>query len=461
MADAGLPGFGPEQTVAIIGGGFSGTLLAINLARFGGPRTVMIERRADQMARGVAYSTPHPSQLLNVRAGGMSAFPDRPNHFAEWVAGRGGTGGTAFVPRALYGAYLREMLVESGLTAGDRLVMREGEACDIVETDAGVAVVLADGARVEADAAVLAVGNLPPHDPPGIDGDALPTDLYVRDPWRDDPTVGLTDGDRVLLLGTGLTAVDVALALDAAGFGGEIVALSRRGLAPRRHADGQPPVEGLWEPPSDPLSKITADVRAKARGGDWRGAVDALRPVTQRLWAGASAAERKRFLRHLRPFWDVHRHRLAPVVADRIEALVAAGRLTFRAGKTIGVESVGDGLRIGWRPRHRDAAETLDVRRIVNCTGPQGDLTRSSETLLRTLSTRGTIRPDALRLGIDVDVRSRVIGADGEAHDRLYCVGPMTRGASWEIVAVPDLRRQSWDVARRLANAHWVGGEGL
>lgn len=461
MADAGLPGFGPDHTVVIVGGGFSGTLLAINLARFGGPRTIMVERRADQMARGVAYSTPHPSQLLNVRAGGMSAFPDQPDHFAKWVAGRGGTGATAFVPRALYGAYLREMLVESGLTAGDRLVMREGEACDLIETETGVAVILDDGSRVEADAAVLAVGNLPPHDPPGIDGDALPADLYVRDPWRDDPTVGLKDTDRVVLLGTGLTAVDVALALDASGFGGEIVALSRRGLAPRRHMDGQPPVKGLWDPPSDPLSKITADVRAKAKAGEWRGAIDALRPITQRLWAGASDEERARFLRHLRPFWDVHRHRLAPVVADRIEALVAEARLSFRAGKTIAVTPEDDGLRLDWRPRHRDEAESMQVRRIVNCTGPQGDLTRSTETLLRTLAGRGAIRPDRLRLGVDVDVRSRVVAGDGEPNARLYCVGPMTRGSSWEIVAVPDLRRQSWDVARRLANAHWVGGEGL
>lgn len=461
MADAGLPGLGPDQTIVIIGGGFSGTLLAINLARFGGPRTILIERRADQMARGVAYSTPHPSQLLNVRAGGMSAFPDQPDHFAKWVTGRGGTGSTAFVPRALYGAYLREMLIETGLTAGERLVMREGEACDVVETPGGVEVVLDDGARVAADAAVLAVGNLPPHDPPGIDGDALPADLYVRDPWRDDPCADLKDTDRVLLLGTGLTAVDVALALDASGFGGEIVALSRRGLAPRRHMDGQPPVEGLWEPPSDPLSRITADVRAKAKGGDWRGAIDALRPVTQRLWAGADDAERARFLRHLRPFWDVHRHRLAPVVADRIEALAAGGRLSFRAGKTVAVTPEGEGLRLDWRPRHRDAAETIRVRRIVNCTGPQGDLTRSTETLLRTLAQRGAIRPDRLRLGVDVDIRSRVVAADGIPHQRLFCVGPMTRGSSWEIVAVPDLRRQSWDVARRLANAHWVGGEGL
>jgi uncharacterized NAD(P)/FAD-binding protein YdhS len=462
MADAGFAGLGPDHTIVIVGGGFSGTLLAINLARFGGPRTILIERRAEQVARGVAYSTPHPSQLLNVRAGGMSAWPDRPDHFAKWVTGRGGTGSTAFVPRALYGAYLREMLIETGLTAGDRLVMREGEVCDVVYSGAGVEAVLADGTRIAADAAVLAVGNLPPHDPPGIDGDALPADLYVRDPWRDDPTVGLTADDRVLLLGTGLTAVDVALALDASGFGGEIVALSRRGLAPRRHMDGQPPVKGLWEPPSDPLSRITADVRAKARDtGDWRGAIDALRPVTQRLWAGASDAERARFLRHLRPFWDVHRHRLAPVVADRIEALVEAGRLSFRAGKTASVTPEASGLRLDWRPRHRDAIESLHVRRIVNCTGPQGDLTRSTETLLRTLATRGAIRPDRLRLGVDVDVRSRVIARDGAPDQRLFCVGPMTRGGSWEIVAVPDLRRQSWDVARRLANAHWVGGEGL
>lgn len=462
MADAAPPGLGPDHTIVIVGGGFSGTLLAINLARFGGPRTILIERRADQVARGVAYSTPHPSQLLNVRAGGMSALPDQPDHFARWVTGRGGSGATAFVPRALYGAYLREMLIETGLTAGDRLVMREGEACDIVPAAEGVAVLLDDGTRVTGDAAVLAVGNLPPHDPPGVDGDALSTDVYVRDPWRDDPTAGLAAGDRVLLLGTGLTAVDVALALDASGFAGEIVALSRRGLSPRRHMDGQPPVKGLWEPPSDPLSRITADVRAKARdGADWRGAIDSMRPVTQRMWAGADDVERARFLRHLRPFWDVHRHRLAPVVADRIEALVASGKLAFRAGKTIAVTPHANGLVLDWRPRHRDAAERLHVRRIVNCTGPQGDLTRSTETLLRTLATRGAIRADRLRLGVDVDIRSRVIAADGTPDPRLYCVGPMTRGSSWEIVAVPDLRRQSWDVARRLANAHWVGGEGL
>lgn len=465
MADAGLPGqfpgLGPDHTIVIVGGGFSGTLLAINLARFGGPRTILIERRATQVARGVAYSTPHPSQLLNVRAGGMSAFPDRPDHFAKWVVGRGGQGGTAFVPRALYGAYLREMLIETGLSAGDRLVLREGEVHDVVPEGADVSVRLDDGTAISADAAVLAVGNLPPHDPPGIDGDALPDGVYCRDPWRDDPTAGLTADDRVILLGTGLTAVDVALALDASGFAGQIVALSRRGLAPRRHVDGAAPVDGLWEPPSDPLSTILADTRAKAEATGWRGAVDALRPITQRLWAGASLAERARFLRHLRPFWDVHRHRLAPVVADRIEALVASGRLSFRAGKTIAAMPDPAGVRLDWRPRHRDEAVATTARRIVNCTGPQGDLTRSSEILLRTLAQRGAIRPDALRLGVDVDTQSRVIGTDGVPDSRLFCVGPMTRGGSWEIVAVPDLRQQSWELARRLANAHWVGGEGL
>lgn len=461
MADAGPRGLGPDHTIVIIGGGFSGTLLAINLARFGGPRTMLIERRAAQVARGVAYSTPHPSQLLNVRAGGMSALPDRPDHFTQWLAGRGEAGGGAFVPRGLYGAYLREMLAEAGHSAGDRLVLREGEARDVVRRGGGVEIRLADGATIAADAAVLAVGNLPPHDPPGIDGDALPGDVYMRDPWLDDPTKGLADDDEIVLLGTGLTAIDVALALDESGFAGRIVALSRRGLVPRRHRDGAPPVEGLWEPPADPLSRIVADTRAKAAKGDWRPAIDALRPVTQRLWAGANLAERRRFLRHLRPFWDVHRHRLAPMVADRIDALIASGRLTFAAGKTIAATAEGGGARLSWRPRFDDAPVDRVVRRIVNCTGPQGDLTRSAEPLLKALAARGAIRPDALRFGVDVDAESRVISARGAPDGRLYCVGPMTRGGLWEVVAVPDLRRQSWTLARRLANAHWVGGEGL
>jgi uncharacterized NAD(P)/FAD-binding protein YdhS len=451
----------PGRRIVIIGSGFSGTLLAINLARFGGPHTTLIERRPEQMARGVAYSTPHPSQLLNVRAGGMSAYPDDPGHFTRWLTERGGGSGQTFVPRALYGAYLREMLVEAQLRAGGKLAVQDGEACDIETSGARRLVHLADGTTVPADAVVLAVGNLPPHTPPGVDEAALSPDVYIRDPWFDDPVADLKSGDRVVLLGTGLTAVDVALTLDAAGFEGEILAISRRGLAPRRHMNGLPPPDGLDNPPLIPLSQVVRDTRNRASKENWREVVDSFRPVTQRMWGAAGAPERLRFLRHLRPFWDVHRHRLAPPVADRIEAMIASGKLRLAAGKMQSTKPSEHGVTLTWRPRHGDALVTTEARRLINCTGPQGDLLRSDEPLLRILLDRGAIRPDALRLGLDVDGQSRVIDREGTPHDDLYCVGPMTRGGLWEVVAVPDLRRQSWDLARKLANAQWVGGEGL
>ena len=451
----------PGDHVLIIGAGFSGTLLAINLLRHEGPRATIVERRGGQVGRGVAYSAAHPDHLLNVRAGNMSALPDEPDHFVRWLEARGQGGRTTFVPRVAYGEYLREMLDAARAAAPGRLKLVEGEAVDLRDTGDGVRLDLADGGTVAGDSAVLAVGNLPPHDPPGLDGASLPPGLYSPDPWAADIGRGLRDDDTVVLVGTGLTAVDAALLLEAGGFRGRVLALSRRGLAPRRHRDGQPPCAPVAERPAGAVSGIVRHVRARAAADGWRVAVDELRPMTQIMWAAASADERARFLRHARPWWDVHRHRLAPAVADRIDAMAADGRLTFAAGKPLGAEVDGDALLLRWQPRGREAAETVRAARIVNCTGPQGDLTRSREPLLRRLLDRGAIRPDPLRLGLDVDAGARVVGRDNTPSDRLHAIGPMTRGGVWEIVAVPDIRWQSWNLARRLSNAQWVGGEGL
>lgn len=449
-----------REHVAIVGGGFSGTLLAINLMRHDGPRATLIERRGGQVARGVAYGTPHAAHLLNVRAGNMSAIPDDPGHFVRWLEAQGLGGAATFVPRRIYGLYLAEMLSAARAAHGARLSLVEGEVVAIDRADAGCTLRLANGATIAADTTVLALGNLPPHTPPGIDPDALPAGRYVPDPWASDVAAGLGAGDRVVLVGSGLTAIDVALTLDASGFRGAMLALSRRGLSPRRH-DDSPPVARLREKPAGALSALVAYVRASAAEVGWRGAVDALRPVTQMMWGGADAATRARFLRHLRPFWDVHRHRLAPAVADRIDALVASGRLSFAAGKIVGAEALDEGVRLTWRPRGGEMLVTTEATRLVNCTGPQGDVMRSAEPLIRQLIAEGTIRPDALRIGVDVDQQSRVIGADGPPEDRVYCIGPMTRGDLWEVVAVPDIRQQNWTLARRLSHAQWVAGEGL
>ncbi len=448
--------------ILIIGGGFSGTLLAINILRHDGPRVTLVERRNDQVGRGVAYSAADPTHLLNVRASNMSALPDAPDHLVRWLAERGGDTPQSFIPRTLYGEYLREMLNEARVRAGDRFTLVAGEAVAILPLQAGgYRVMFADGSSQESGRIVLTIGNLPPHDPPGLVADALPPDSYAADPWAADIARDLTPDDRVVLLGTGLTAIDAALLLGQRGFTGKILSVSRRGLVPRAHWPEGPKVTGRNEKVQGNLSAIVRQLRARAQKVDWRIAVDELRPVTQIMWAAADNRVRARFLRHVRPFWDVHRHRLSPAIAARIAAMEASGQLRFAAGKIMDAQADGDGAILHWRPRHGDAPVATRARRIVNCTGPQGDLLRSDEPLLRQLRDSGQIRPDALRLGLDVDAQSRVISATGVPQEGLLCVGPMTRGGMWEVVAVPDLRRQSWDLARRLSNAHWAGGEGL
>jgi uncharacterized NAD(P)/FAD-binding protein YdhS len=447
------------EHVAIIGGGFSGTLQAINLLRHDGPRATLIER-APRPGVGLAYGAAHPSHVLNVRAGNMSALPDDPGHFVRWLESRGvAEPTTAFIPRVTYGEYLQQMLEETRRSAGDRLTVVRGEVEDVDLTGSGARLRLQDRA-IDADVAVLAVGNLPPHVPPGLDPDALSADRYMGNPWDPGIADGLSEQDIVLIIGTGLTMVDVALTLDAHGYKGRIVALSRRGLLPRSHGPGADWAK-IDERPDTVASELLHRVRARADAIGWRNAVDELRPFTQPMWGNADDDQRARFLRHLRPWWDVHRHRLAPEVDARLQAIIDRGQLIVRAAKTLSFEPSDAGVDVTVRPRGTDEVETLSVRRIVNCTGPLTDLARTTEPLLRTLAARGTIRADAAKLGIEVDNQAQTINAEGEINPSLYALGPMTRGAFWESVAVPDIRTQTWNLARRLSNAQWVGGEGL
>ncbi|QYU66684.1 FAD/NAD(P)-binding protein [Leptolyngbya sp. 15MV] len=319
--------------VGIVGGGFSGTLQAINLLRHDGPRATLIERRLTPGV-GLAYGEAAPDHVLNVRAANMSALPDEPDHFVRWLERRGVAGGAgAFVPRLTYGAYLQELLAEAIARQPGRLEIVCGAAvdCDLGE---GVRIDLADGRQIGADLAILAVGNLPPHHPRGLSA-AMAGDLYAADPWDEGATAGLGDDDTVLILGTGLTMVDVVLKLDAEGFRGRMLALSRRGLLPHRH--GAPaafaPIE---DRPAPVASALVRGVRARAGAVGWRNAVDELRRFTTPLWRAADDMTRERFLRHLRPWWDIHRHRI-PQASTRL------GAEELQASVLLWVDSAPDG----------------------------------------------------------------------------------------------------------------------
>jgi uncharacterized NAD(P)/FAD-binding protein YdhS len=446
----------PSSVIAVVGAGFSGVTTALHLLRRDASvKVVLIERRSP-LGLGAAYATDNPRHRLNVRAGNMSAWPDEPDGFVDWLAGQGrGVGPGGFATRGDYGSYLQSLLagVAEGPEAAGRLVITPDEITAITRSGDGWRLTCGMGRTLSADAVVLALGNPPPSRPEGVDRDFAESDLYVADPWRWEARV--PEGDApILLLGSGLTMVDVALALDEARPGQSFVALSRRGLTPLRH-DGAPPVK--LPPPPSPLAgplPTLAWLRSAAERHGWRTAIDALRPVTKALWRGWSLQQRTRFLRHGRAFWDVHRHRLAPQVAAHIDHMRRTGRLRVVAGRLERVEAARDqGFAVTWRPRGSARSERFEAGLLVNCTGPAASLARSSEPLLASLSEQGLVRPDPLGLGVDVDVDHRVIAVSGQAQPTLFAVGPMTRGALWEINAVPDIRVQAVEVAQGVIRA--------
>ena len=442
-----------RPTVAVIGAGFSGVLTALRLLLAAdGPRVTLIERGA-RFGRGAAYSTASPHHLLNVRAANMSAFVEEPSHFIDWLAQAGvDEPEKAFVTRDRYGQYLQSILRKAttdGRAVG-RLALEHDEVRGLAREGERWRAQLALGRTLIADAVVLALGNLPPPAPVDIDEALAASGRYVADPWAWDPAHTATPGD-ILLLGSGLTAVDIALSLEGRRPGARILALSRHGLLPRRHMEDPSRGAPARAPKGSPLDVLREVRRRGAR--DWRGAIDGLRPYVQGVWRGWSVEERMRFLRHLRPWWEVHRHRLAPEVAAHIEGFQRAGFLGVCAGRLVHLRPAAEGVEAAWTARGSSDVKTRHFAQVVNCAGPRGDLTRSGDPLIASLLAAGELRPDACRLGLDVDRRSRVVGSDGAARETLFAVGPITRGQFYEITSVPDIRIQAADCAEAVLNA--------
>jgi uncharacterized NAD(P)/FAD-binding protein YdhS len=309
---------------------------------------------------------------------------------------------------------------------------------------AGLTLETEGGRTYEVDAAVLAVGNFPPGD------QSLPG--YVPDPWAENALDGIRPDLPVAVLGSGLTAVDVVLMLQDRGFQGPIHAFSRRGLLPLGHAPSSP-WSGFRLDAEDRRSLVSLvhavrrEVRrAAAVGVDWRCVVDALRPHVQLLWRELSPADRRRFVRHLRPYWEVHRHRMAPPIAEAVAATREAGRLRILSGRIDGIAPEADGLRICWRPRGGGTGELL-VQRVIDCRGPGTDYARLACPLTRKLLADGLARPDPCRLGLETTAQGALIRRDGAPSPVLFGVGPVTRGTFWEITSVPDIRGQAEEVA--------------
>jgi uncharacterized NAD(P)/FAD-binding protein YdhS len=393
------------------------------------------------MGRGVAYSTTEPAHLLNVRAEGMSVWAGEPDHFAKRFSAEGG-GPRGFAQRRFFAAYLGEMLGEA-LAAGCT-ELAEATAVNAARDGSGWRVGLDDGTIVEAESIVLAVGN---QEPEGLGAFAGVGRRFVRNPWGGDAQAAVADlaesGGDALIVGTGLTMVDLVLSLDAAGHRGRIVALSRRGLIPRAHADfDAAPVDKNALP--NGLRAMFRWLGRRSAEVGWRAAVDSLRPYSHHLWQGLTLDEQRRFLRHARPWWDVHRHRIAPEVAAIVAHTIAAGQLEVVAGRIVSARDVSDGVEVEYRRRGAAQNRTENFEYVFNCTGPLHSVSRTRDSLLRSLLDAGQVRPDHLGIGLE-------IGGTCRAGEHLWAMGPLTKGRYWEIIAVPDIREQAAAVANDIA----------
>jgi len=448
-----------RPTVAIVGSGFSGLLTALRLlTQPNGPNVRLIERRG-RFARGAAYSTLDPDHLLNVRASNMSAFPEEPSHFVDWLARSGQADAhNQFVLRSRYGDYLQWMIQKAVEQAqAGRFQLEADEATNLETVGARWRVTLGVGRVYLVDAVVLAVGNLSPATPPSFSPQAAASRAFVADPWSLDQ-VDLPEEGEALLIGAGLSMVDVALHLARRRPHLKLRAVSRRGFLPCRHLlEGPTAIPRPAPPPGSGVREILTTLKREAAGREWRAVFDGLRPHVHGVWRGWSDQERRRFLRHARPLWDVHRHRLAPEVAARLDALLERGQLTVSAGRIRCAEPSGRGLEVVWTPRRTHAEERLHVALAVNCAGPNGDPAQTRDPLLRGLLSSGLARSDPYRLGLDVDEAGRVVNAQGAPASTLFAVGPVTRGSSWEITSVPDIRLQAALCADHLAQALKAG----
>ncbi|WP_139982564.1 FAD/NAD(P)-binding protein [Nocardioides litoris] len=439
----------PHHRVAVIGGGASGVLTAINLlARSTDPGLrVEVHEASGIVGRGIAYGTNDPAHLLNVRSRHMSAFPDVPSDLIDWARRTGRSDDPqAFLPRLDYATYLQDRLAQ---VADHRLSIRAGRVDDVVPVGGGQLEVRGGDVTSTVDSVVLAYGNQRPR-PLVLDGDELPAaSWHLADPWDLGALRVLPDDATIVVVGTGLTAVDTVITLLAEGPRRRVVMVSRHGRLPEAHVEQQ---STAWVQPV-PEGPLTADLlaahvreqvaAAAAQGVGWRAVVDGLRAATTPLWKRLPLGERRRFLAVHAREWEVRRHRMAPEVAARIRAYEDDGRLSVLGG---GVASIAD------RGTHAqvtvgEVPTPIVAHAVVNCTGPSTDVTRSSDPLLLALRERGLVVPDALRLGIDTLDGGEVVGESGAVVPGMYAVGPPRKGTLWESTAIPEIRAQAAAVA--------------
>lgn len=457
-----MTGISPD-IIAVIGAGASGTLVATQLIRHARrPLHLLLIERRPLIGRGVAYSMENIHYLLNTPTDQMSAYADKSDHFTEWLKQHHDLPpewepitACSFVPRYLHGAYLEAVLEEASTLS--KLVTFERIHDEVYTLSPGsnsIGISLKSGQYLHAHRVILAIGIFPSGNLPVSTPEFYDSPRYRSDPWSPEVLANLANDTPVLLLGSGLTTVDIAVALRAQGHVEPITAVSRRGLLPKTHVPELLPSIKLSRHPS-PMTAHTLvrwiqdEInRAICQGIDWRCVIDTLIPSIQSLWQELPIEEKGRFLRHVRPYWDIFRYRIAPATARAFDQICTAGQFQVYAGRVRSYEEGKDDVAVTLALRHTGKEIVVRAGLVINCTGLNSNIRSFHHPLIANLLDQGLIRPGLLGIGMDTTIKGALVDAEGHSSSWLWTLGSLRRGQLWETTAVSEIRQQAEQLAR-------------
>ena len=455
-----------KPVIAIIGGGFCGSALLIQLARQSqNPLEIILINKENPLSKGIAYSSYNPKHILNVPAAKMSAFPDDPDNFINWIKSKPEFSeyvnedlNDRFMPRVIYGKYLKELFEETvnNLPPNIFLKIIEDEVTDVIPSESVTDIILKKGDPVKADKVVLALGNFGPEDPRIQNNDFFKSKNYFSNPWKQEAVSGLNDDDNVLIIGTGLTMVDNVLSLLDKGFKGTIFALSTNGYFPLSHKKRKPYTDILSElHPPYTMAGLFKIFRKHIKyvlshGITGEAVVDAVRPKTQEIWLSLTLDDKIRFMSHIRHLWGVARHRLPKEIFEQMQELISVKKLQIIGGRIQDIEEHNGRIIVTYKERKTQLIKELNINRIINCTGPKTDLSKIDDELIVNLLKRGLITADEMKLGINALPDGTIIQKDHSVSSKLFTIGSLLKGILWESTAVPELRVQAQSLANEL-----------
>jgi uncharacterized NAD(P)/FAD-binding protein YdhS len=448
------------QRIIVIGGGAAGSAVVGEFLRRGKPGELEVVWLVGARApgRGIAYSTTAEHHLLNVRAAGMGLFADDVGAFIRHANAQGWpVKGQDFVPRSWFGDYVEAVLareIGAARARGLQLSVLSIDASAVRGNDAtGYVVTTSGGDNLDADGVVLAIGGLPPEPLSVVSDSARASSAFVPDPWTWPQPA--QPPQHVVVLGTGLTAVDVLQSASRQWPQAHLTAISRHGRLPQTHAaaPAQP-----YEHQADLIDMLKGKSRVAAwlhevraaiaeEGTEWRPLIDGIRPETQNLWRSLDLRERRRFLRHLRWMWESLRHRLPPQTVIELERLQAQGRLDVAAGRVLSVDGTNP-IAVTMRPRGATQTRRYDADLVIQATGFNLGASSSDHPLVRQLVDDGVAHPDELDLGLAADGAGRLLASDGRPAHGLRCLGTLLRGSLWECSGLPEIRALAKAIAR-------------